>query len=84
METPVNVDIEELPSTVETPEQVTEEGDNTVSEPVQEPVPTETEEISVDPEKEQNQADKIALKDKVVGYYQDLVASFSNFLSFLK
>ena len=58
--------------------------ENTVSESVQDPVQTETEEISVDPEQEQNQSEKIALKDKVVGYYQDLVASFSNFLSFLK
>ncbi|MEH7115709.1 hypothetical protein V7124_25610 [Neobacillus niacini] len=43
---------------------------------------TETEQMS------QNEVDKesdqISFKDKMIGYYQDLVASFSNFMNFLK
>ena len=36
------------------------------------------EEVEKDPSNENS------VKDKLIGYYQDLVASFSNFMSFLK
>ena len=54
--------------------------ENTVSDS-QEPAQTGNEMSQNEVEKESY---KISLKDKVIGYYQDLVASFSNLLSFLK
>jgi hypothetical protein len=35
-------------------------------------------------EVETDSSNENAVKDKLIGYYQDLVASFSNFMSFLK
>ena len=71
----------DLPSDVETPAQETVESvENIVTEPVQ----SVNEEVSLAPETEQTESDKISLKDKLVGYYQDLEASFSSFMSFLK
>ena len=35
-------------------------------------------------EVEKNPTNETSVKDKLIGYYQDLVSSFSNFMSFLK
>ncbi|MEK3980162.1 hypothetical protein MKY37_14005 [Psychrobacillus sp. FSL K6-2836] len=58
---------------------------------LEKPVQTVDEEVSLATETEQisqneveNESDQISLKDKIVGYYQDLVASFANFMNFLK
>ena len=64
-ESPVDVEDENQPETVEQVE-------NTESDLV-DPVQT------VDAESTQN-----SIKDKLIGYYQDLVTSFSSFMNFLK
>ena len=67
-ESPVDVEDENQPAEQETVEQV----ENTESDLV-DPVQT------VDAESTQN-----SIKDKMIGYYQDLVTSFSSFMNFLK
>lgn len=58
---------------------------------LEEPIKTVNEEVSLDTETEQmsqneveKDSDKNSIKDKLIGYYQDLAASFSNLLNFLK
>ncbi|KQL35295.1 hypothetical protein AN959_10200 [Psychrobacillus sp. FJAT-21963] len=64
--------------------------ENTVSD-LEEPVQPVNEEVSLATETEQisqneveKESDQISLKDKMIGYYQDLAASFSNLINFLK
>ena len=91
VESPVSVENEDQPSNLVAPEQeVVEPVENTVSdsvEPIQavdeEIIPTtETEQINQNEAEEES--DQISLKDKLIGYYQDLVASFSNLTNLLK
>ncbi|MDI2586898.1 hypothetical protein OR571_07210 [Psychrobacillus sp. NEAU-3TGS] len=84
LEKPVNVENEEQASDVETQEQETVES---VENPVQavneeENLAAETEQVSQN--EVEKESEQISLKDKMVVYYQDLVASFANFMNFLK
>ncbi len=80
----------ESPVSVAPEQEVVEPVENTVSdsvEPIQavdeEIIPTtETEQINQNEAEEES--DQISLKDKLIGYYQDLVASFSNLTNLLK
>lgn len=91
LEGSVVLESEDQPSNVETPEQETVElVEDTVSD-LEEPIQTVNEEVSLDTETEQmsqneveKDSDKNSIKDKLIGYYQDLAASFSNLLNFLK
>ena len=64
--------------------------ENTVSD-LEEPVQTVNEEESLATETEQmsqneveKESDQISVKDKLIGYFQDLAVSFSNLLNSLK
>ncbi|MFJ8065082.1 hypothetical protein ACIQYS_10675 [Psychrobacillus sp. NPDC096426] len=91
LESPVVAENKDQSSDIETPEQETVESvENTVSD-LEEPIQTVNEEVSSATETEQlsqneeeKESNQISLKDKMIGYYQDLVASFANFMSFLK
>ena len=40
--------------------------------------------LNQEDEVEKNPSNENSVKDKLIGYYQDVVSSFSNFMSFLK
>jgi hypothetical protein len=93
-ESQVNVEDENQVAKQETVEQV-ENTESDLVEPVQtvEEVvsDTEIEQLSQNEQEndqivevEQEQSNQNLIKDKLIGYYQDLVASFSSFMNFIK
>ena len=77
-EVPVDVELE---GNLEQPE-LTE--DEISSDDETELVNQNDQDLNQQEEVEKDPSDKNSIKDKLIGYYQDLVASFSNFMSFLK